>query len=296
MSLYQLLTRNSWWGKLIGAFFGFLMAGPAGAFFGIIIGSFFDRGLKLHFSHPFWHYHNEKNSEVRRIFLETMFANLGHLAKADGQVTPQDIEYANDVMAQMKLNAKQTILAQHWFSQGKSLQFNLDLKLHSMYKMIHNKPFLVRLFVDTQYRFVKQGQLTEKKVAILNIMFSQLQLAPLYQHAAFARDFPWYYSWQQHQTQYQHQNQTHQNQHQHRYQQQPPPAYHPSMEDPYAVLNIKHGATQAEVKRAYRRQISHHHPDKLIAKGASSSNIKAATEKTQKIRKAYEDICLSRGW
>ncbi|MCX7090556.1 MAG: co-chaperone DjlA [Legionellales bacterium] len=294
MSLYQLFTRSSWWGKLIGAFFGFLIAGPAGALFGVMIGNFFDRGLKLHFSHPYWHYHSEKNSEIRRIFLETMFATLGRLAKADGHVSTQDIEYANDIMAQMKLNATQINLAQHWFSQGKSLQFNLELKLHSMYKVIHKKPFLLRLFIDTQYRFVKEGQLTEKKIAILNIVFSQLNLAPLYQHGAFARDFPWYFSWQQ--QQHQHQHQTYQNQHQSRYQQQPPPRHHSGLDDPYAILNVKPGAIHAEVKRAYRRQISHHHPDKLIAKGASASVIKAATEKTQKIRKAYDDICLQRGW
>lgn len=291
MSLYQLFTRHSWWGKLIGAFFGFLIAGPAGALFGIIIGNFFDRGLKLHLSHPFLHYHSEKNPEIRRIFLETTFATLGRLAKADGHVSMFDIEYANEIMAQMKLDTHQIALAQHWFSQGKSIQFQLDQKIHTMYKLLHHKPFLVRLFVDTQYRYVKQTQLTERRMAILNRVLAQLQLAPLYQHAAFARDFPWYYTWQQHT----HQQHSQQNQQQYR-SHQPPPRHHPSIEDPYAILNVKPTASFAEVKRAYRRQISHHHPDKLIAKGASSSHIKAATEKTQKIRKAYEDICQSRGW
>lgn len=298
MSLYQLFTSNSWWGKLIGAFFGFLIAGPSGALFGLIVGNFFDRGLKLHFSHPFWHYHNEKDSEIRRSFLETLFACLGHIAKSDGHVSQQDIEYANDVMEQMKLNTHQKKLAQQWFYQGKSLQFNLDLKLHDMYKMIHNKPFLVRLFVDTQYQFVKQGQLTEKKIAILNTIFSQLQLAPLYQHSQFAHDFPWYFTWQQQKTQQQRSYQSYQNHYQnhHSYQQQSPPNSHAGIYEPYAILNVKPGATQAEVKRAYRRQISHYHPDKLIAKGASPSSIKAATEKSQQIRKAYDSICLSRGW
>lgn len=291
MNLHQLFTSHSWWGKLIGAFFGFLMAGPTGAVFGLIVGNFFDRGLKLHFSHPFWHYHSEKNPEIRRIFLETLFASFGRIAKADGQVTQQDIRFANEIMDNMKLNANQKQLAQHWFAQGKAVQFNLELKLFNLYKLIHNKPFLVRLFADTQYRFLKQGQLSENKIAILNTILSQLQLAPLYQHRQFAQDFPWYFTWQHYSNQ-QHSQQQQQNHHY----KEPPVSYHYGTEDPFTVLKINPNATHAEVKRAYRRQISHYHPDKLIAKGASASSIKAATEKTQQIRKAYEKICAMKGW
>lgn len=290
MDLQQLFTGHSWWGKLIGAFFGFLIAGPGGAIFGIIIGNFFDKGLNLHFSHPFWHYHSEKNPEVRRIFLETVFATLGHIAKSEGHVAPEDIQYANQIMAQMKLNAAQKKLAQHWFARGKASQFNLELQLYHLHKLIHNKPFLIRLFVDIQYQFVKQGQLTEKKVVILNAILAQLQLAPLYQHYQFSRDFPWYFSWQQRT------HQTHEHHEAPRYEQsqyqRPSPAYH----DPYAILNVAPTASKAEVKRAYRRQMSHYHPDKLIAKGESPSKIKAATEKTQQIRKAYDKICAAKGW
>ena len=295
MNLYQLFTGHSWWGKLIGAFFGFLIAGPTGAVFGIIVGNFFDRGLNLHFSHPFWHYHSEKNPEVRRIFIEAMFATLGHIAKADGHVAPEDIQFAKEIMAQMKLTSNQEKLAQHWFSQGKSVQFNIDLNFYNLYKIIHNRPFLVRLFVDTQYQFVKQGQLTEKKIKILNAMLSQLQLAPLYQHSQFARDFPWYFSWQQ-------ESGTHENSQQKTYQQQNQyhqPSHNPGhfgMENPFTILNVPSTANKAEIKRAYRRQMSHYHPDKLIAKGASASSIKTATEKTQQIRKAYEKICAMKGW
>ncbi len=296
MNLYQLFTNKSWWGKLIGAFFGFLIAGPAGALFGLLIGNFFDRGLNLHFSHPFWHYHSEKNPEIRRIFLETMFATLGHIAKIDGHVSPEDIQFANAIIEQMKLNSSQKKLAQHWFFQGKSIQFNLDLKLYNLHKAIHNKPFLVRLFMDMQYQFVKQGQLTEKKIVVLNTILSQFQLAPLYQHQQFTRDFPWYFSWQ-HSTQYQNQGQNYQQQqHQNHYRQKPHPTYQHSIEDPYAILNVTSTANKTEVKRAYRRKMSHYHPDKLIAKGASTSSIKAATEKTQQIRKAYEQICSLKGW
>ena len=44
--LYYIMWRNAW-GKILGAFFGFSLAGPVGALFGIIIGNFFDKGLGL---------------------------------------------------------------------------------------------------------------------------------------------------------------------------------------------------------------------------------------------------------
>ncbi len=46
-----------------------------------------------------------------------------------------------------------------------------------------------------------------------------------------------------------------------------------------------------EIKQAYRRLISQHHPDKLVARKAPQHEIKAANEKTQQITKAYDKIC-----
>lgn len=53
-------------------------------------------------------------------------------------------------------------------------------------------------------------------------------------------------------------------------------------------------ASDSEVKRAYRRLISQHHPDKLVAKGLPEEMMTMAKEKTQKIRKAYEIISAAR--
>ena len=40
--------------------------------------------------------------------------------------------------------------------------------------------------------------------------------------------------------------------------------------------------------------MSQHHPDKLYAKGLPEEMIKLATEKTQQIKSAYEQIMASR--
>jgi DnaJ like chaperone protein len=52
--------------------------------------------------------------------------------------------------------------------------------------------------------------------------------------------------------------------------------------------------SNAELKKAYRRLMSQHHPDKLVAKGLPEQMIRDATEKTQQIKAAYELIRKSR--
>ncbi len=64
----------------------------------------------------------------------------------------------------------------------------------------------------------------------------------------------------------------------------------------FSVLEMPETATHAQVKKAYRKLMSLHHPDKLVAKGLPNEMIKVATEKTQKIQAAYDTICKYRAW
>ena len=53
-------------------------------------------------------------------------------------------------------------------------------------------------------------------------------------------------------------------------------------------------ASDADIKKTYRRLMSQHHPDKLVSRGLPEQMIKDATEKTQQIKAAYELIRKSR--
>jgi DnaJ like chaperone protein len=68
-----------------------------------------------------------------------------------------------------------------------------------------------------------------------------------------------------------------------------------AVKDAYAMLNVSADATDKEVKQSYRRLMSQHHPDKLVAKGLPEEMMKLATRKTDEIRKAYERIKEVRG-
>ena len=278
MYLRRFFIQKTWWGKLLGAFLGFLIAGPAGAFFGILIGNFFDRGLNEHFSNPYWYFHAEKNAAAKTLFLESVFSVMGHVAKADGRVSEREIELARTLMHDMGLNQKQKKTAQQFFNEGKKPDFKLKQILTFLQNGLAHNPELLKLFVDIQYRTAQMDGLSEQKIQLMNIILNYLRFAPMHEQSRFQDDF-FRDTTQQHNKNYE----------------QPRP-HNNTLAGAYTVLQIDPNSTKQEVKRAYRRLISRNHPDKLIAQGLSKDKIKIANEKTQIIRKAYEQICESKGW
>ena len=75
----------------------------------------------------------------------------------------------------------------------------------------------------------------------------------------------------------------------------PPDAAASSLAECYAELEVDASITDQEVTKAYRRQMSRHHPDKLVANGLPESMAQMAKEKTQRIQEAYEGIRAARG-
>src|SRR5215216_8132118 len=126
MTFRQFFSDNLWWGKILGAFFGYLIAGPAGALIGIFIGNFFDKALAKHFSNPLWSFQTEKNSTVQTMFFEATFAVMGHIAKADGRVSQEEIRMAMRLMGEMGLNFTQRNAAKAYFMQGKEPSYDVD--------------------------------------------------------------------------------------------------------------------------------------------------------------------------
>ncbi|CSA92484.1 Dna-J like membrane chaperone protein [Vibrio cholerae] len=67
------------------------------------------------------------------------------------------------------------------------------------------------------------------------------------------------------------------------------------MADAYEVLGVSESASAQEVKRAYRKLMNEHHPDKLMAKGLPPEMMNVAKEKSQQIQHAYELIRKEKG-
>jgi DnaJ like chaperone protein len=78
-----------------------------------------------------------------------------------------------------------------------------------------------------------------------------------------------------------------------------PPGGAPKRRDPhaaaYAKLGTKPGATEAELRAAYRAMAKKYHPDTLRSGGMRGESLKRATERMSEINAAWAEIKASRG-
>lgn len=68
----------------------------------------------------------------------------------------------------------------------------------------------------------------------------------------------------------------------------------PDLASAYAMLGVSPDASNAEVKKAWRRKLLVFHPDKILSKNLDPEWIELANQKIAEINKAYETIKLAR--
>ncbi|NOZ54119.1 MAG: co-chaperone DjlA [Gammaproteobacteria bacterium] len=263
----------NWWGKLIGGAFGFMMGGPIGALLGAALGHNFDKGLTGVMKDA-----SGQAGETERVqsaFFAATFSIMGYIAKADGRVSELEITAANHVMSQMMLNPEQRQVAKRLFNEGRQPQFDPDAVLAQFKQECHRRSNLMQMFLEIQIATVlADGVIDQKERSVLyhvgkqlgfsaNIIAQLTQMAQAQQHYAHEPDYK----------------------------------RAPSASDikyAYKVLGVSESADDTEVKKAYRRLMNQHHPDKLVSKGLPDEMMKLATEKTQDIKRAYEQIKRAR--
>lgn len=259
-----------WKGKVIGGVIGaILSANPIGAAIGVLLGHQFDR-------------QSEDDDEVAggdpqlisAVFFRSTFAVMGCIAKADGRVSESEIQAARGVMQQLRLSEEQVQAAIRFFTEGKQPEFRLEQTVQELRRVCGRRHDLLRMFMELQLRAALLGsdlhgparpiiQRVAHGLGISGIELAHIE-ALLRLRYAQPRD---------------------------------PTAVPPAnrLADAYRVLEVKASASNDEVIKAYRRQMSRHHPDKLVANGLPESMMEIAKQKTQQVREAYEIICEHRG-
>jgi len=65
--------------------------------------------------------------------------------------------------------------------------------------------------------------------------------------------------------------------------------------DPYLVLGVTPDASDADLKKAYRRAVAENHPDRLMARGVPEEFIALANDKLAAINTAWDELKKRRG-
>lgn len=254
-----------WNGKLLGGVLGFAaFGGPWGAVLGALLGHQYDarvdRGGGL---------------RVQRLFLPATFRVMGHVAKADGRVSEQEIAAARSLMQALRLDQAQTAAAIAHFTEGKQPGFRPQAALAELRDAIAPYPQLVQFFMELQLQVALAGNgLAQPARQRLRQVAGLLGLSG----AAYERIeqlIRWRAGAAPGSTGARNDDQR--------------------IAEAYAVLDIKPDASNEQLTRAYRRLMSRHHPDKLQAQGLPESMLERAKERTQQIQAAYQMLRDVRG-
>jgi DnaJ like chaperone protein len=292
------------WGRLIGVFLGYAFLNVFGAILGYLVGSLFDKGINLHINAM----PRQRTMAVQQSFFKATFLLMGYLAKLDGRVSEHEIRAAEQIMSRLELSTEQKKQAMGLFHQGKSKAFQMEATLDELYQECRRDPDLLRFFVEIQIETaLAEGSLHPEKRKILLWMCEKLRVSAHEFEQLWAREWAShaFHEWFASQfdpnaqrsrtthsggyTRNQHAYGSYQNTHQNR-QQYSQAQQGVTLKDAYGVLGVPETATPAEIKKAYRKLMNQHHPDKLASKGLPEGMMKLAKEKTQQIRAAYDLI------
>lgn len=247
--------------KFIGVIAGYYFFGFFGAMLGFFLGSFFDRmnAYGTGGINPL------QNALRQTVFLETVFILMGKLAKADGQISKDEISHVEQFMQKLGMTPSHRQQAIVLFQRGADPAFDIEQTyIKFMAVCGHTKNLKQMLLVYLIVMALADGHFHPAEEALLAEIASRLG----YDQTAFKHLREMVLN-QSHFGGGQTNSAT-------------------ALDDAYKALGVTKDNSDQEIKRAYRKLISQYHPDKLIGQGMPEDMIAMATEQAKEIQLAYD--------
>lgn len=261
-------------GSIIGGIIGYKFGGFFGMVFGFWLGQMLTKSIESSTNSP-------KKRAIQESYFTALFLTLGKIAKVDGKVTATEIQRAQGIMQHMQLNQELRQRAINLFNKGKTSDYDVNPALRRFARLSRSSLSLRQMFLEMLVDVAEadgimsadEWQIIDRTCDIIaypkNLFLAMLKM----------RGFK-SFNQKQHSSnqQYQYQKRT------------------SSKDDPYLTLGVKSDDSKVIIRRAYKKLMSQHHPDKLIAKGLPPEMVKVAEEKAKKIQSAWESVKDLRGF
>ena len=252
-----------WPGTLIGAGGGFVIASIPGAMLGALLGQALDRRLNLQ---SWAHLRERLGGRAALRNDELLFVLLGRLAKSGGRVVDKHIEQARREMRLLDMSAPAQQRAIAAFNRGKSGNDSLRGYLRRLKAQPHAAEGVLRA---CWRMIVADGRVDAQERALIGLWGKWLGWTPQ-QIQALGADYEPH--------------------------KKPLATRGGTYQESLTLLGVTHQSDPAYIKRAYRRLLSRHHPDKVAGSGAGPAQVLDATEKTRELHHAYALIRQRRGF
>ncbi|CAK9886074.1 MAG: Co-chaperone protein DjlA [Candidatus Erwinia impunctatus] len=264
-----------YWCKVVALILAFVLGtGFWGGLMLLFVGHLFDRSpfLKQRFV----------LMAQKKHFLRITFAVMGHLAKVKGRITEVDIQIATRQMDHMRLTSKMRMLAQDAYRAGKKADYPLWYNLNQFHHDFEARDNLLHAFLDIQISAVLaagelSAQVRHRLYSIAQSLgITRTEFETLLYRKKQGKDAG--------------------DSHRGADTDKEPPLHEFTIERAYQVLGVKRADDAATIKRAYRKLMSLHHPDKVAARGLSSHHQQRAKQKSQEIQAAWGVLKRARGF
>ena len=253
--------------KIIGALIGFYFLGFPGAIIGYFLGSAVDR----YNAYGAGGVNPLSSAHRQTVFIETVFILKGKLAKADGHISKDEIDYVEQCIQKMGMSTEHRQQAINLFKRGAAPDFDYRPQLKQFVDVCgHTHSLKQILLVYLIVMALADGRIDSAEDRLLIDVAHHLG----YDQAAFRHLLDMVLN-QSHFADGQTTSAT-------------------DLDDAYKALGVSKESSDQEVKRAYRKLMSQYHPDKLMGQGVPEDMIAVATKQAQEVQVAYGLITKSR--